>query len=72
MGSVTFSKVTGENPAILLKVTYFHGCFSRFLNCINGTKLRKILQWLYTVQEKHYIIYTGKAWTQMLFHTYSK
>ena len=25
----------------LLKVTLIHGCFSRFLNCHNGTKLRK-------------------------------
>ena len=23
-------------PATLLKVTLFHGCFSRFLNCMNG------------------------------------
>ena len=28
-------------PATLIKVTLPHGCFSRFLNCINGTKLRK-------------------------------
>ena len=33
--SATFSKVT------LLKVTLFHGCFLRFLNCTNGTKSRK-------------------------------
>ena len=26
--------------AILLKLTLFHGCFSRFLNCTNGTKSR--------------------------------
>ena len=26
---------------ILLKVTLLHGCFSRFLNCTNGTILRK-------------------------------
>ena len=26
---------------LLLKVTLLHGCFSRFLNCTNGTKLRK-------------------------------
>ena len=25
-------------PATLLKVTLLHGCFSRFLNCTNGTK----------------------------------
>ena len=34
--SATFSKV-----ATLLKVTLFHGCLSRFLNCTNGTKSRK-------------------------------
>ena len=28
-------------PATLLKVTLLHGCFSRFLNCANGTKSRK-------------------------------
>ena len=28
-------------PATLLKVTLFHGCFSRFLNCANDTKSRK-------------------------------
>ena len=36
MKSVTFSQ-----PATLLKVTLFDGCFSRFLNCANGTKSRK-------------------------------
>ena len=28
------------NPATLLKVTLLHWCFSRFLNCTNGTKSR--------------------------------
>ena len=38
--SVAFStKVT-----LLLNVTLFHGCFTRFLNCINGTKLRNASQ----------------------------
>ena len=32
--NVSFSKV-----ATLLKLTPFHGCFSRFLDCTNGTKL---------------------------------
>ena len=27
-------------PATLLKVTLLHWCFSRFLNCRNGTKSR--------------------------------
>ena len=39
--SVTFSKVAGLKPATLLKVTFLYGCFSRFLNCTNGTKSRK-------------------------------
>ena len=26
------------HPAALLKVTFVRGCFSRFLNCTNGTK----------------------------------
>ena len=30
-----------EHLATLLKVTLLHGCFSRFLNCMNGTKSRK-------------------------------
>ena len=38
---VTLSKVAGFWPATVLKVTLLHGCFSRFLNCTNGTKLRK-------------------------------
>ena len=37
--SVTFSKAA--NKGVLLKVTLLHGCFSRFLNCTNGTKSRK-------------------------------
>ena len=32
--SITFSKVAG------LKLTLLHWCFSRFLNCTNGTKSR--------------------------------
>ena len=31
-------------PATLLKVTVLHGCFSRFLNCTNGTKSRNASQ----------------------------
>ena len=38
--SVDFSIVAGFKPATLLKLTLFHGCFSRFLNCTNGTKSR--------------------------------
>ena len=35
--SVTFSKVAGFQPATLQKVALPPGCFSRFLNCTNGT-----------------------------------
>ena len=38
--NVTFSKVAGFSPVTLLTVTLPHGCFSRFLNCTNGTELR--------------------------------
>ena len=34
--SVTFSEVA----CLLLKVILLHGCFSRFLNCVNGAKSR--------------------------------
>ena len=37
---VSFSKVAGFKPATLLKLTLLHGCFSRLLNCTNGTKSR--------------------------------
>ena len=40
--SVTFSKVAVFYLATLLKVTLIHGCFSRFLNCANGTKSCKM------------------------------
>ena len=29
-------------PGTLLKLTFLHGCFSRFLNCTNGTKSRNV------------------------------
>ena len=35
--SVNFSRL---KPATLLKLTLLYGCFSCFLNCTNGTKLR--------------------------------
>ena len=38
--AINFSKVPGFKPATLLKLTLLHGCFSRFLNCTNGTKSR--------------------------------
>ena len=33
----THGGVLPLKPATLLKVTLLHGCFSRFLNCTNGT-----------------------------------
>ena len=37
--SVAFNKVAGRlKSATLLNVTLLHECFSRFLNCTNGTK----------------------------------
>ena len=36
--NVVFGKVAGFWPATLPKVTFLHGCFSRFLNCTNGTR----------------------------------
>ena len=39
--SFTFCKVAGFEPVTLLNVTLLDGCFSRFLNCTNGTKSRK-------------------------------
>ena len=41
-------KNTHEGVLLLvLKVTLLHGCFSRFLNCTNGTKLRKASHMIY-------------------------
>ena len=31
-----------EGVLLLAKLTFLHGCFSRFLSCTNGTKSRKI------------------------------
>ena len=39
-------------PATLLKVTLLYGCFSRFLNCANGTKSRNASQMITFVHLK--------------------
>ena len=39
-GTICTILKTWKHPATLLKLTHFHGCFSRFLNCTNGTKSR--------------------------------
>ena len=45
-----FSKVVGFS--LQLKLTLLHGCFSRFLNCINSTKSRSASQ---TIVESRFI-----------------
>ena len=40
-GGVLLLKSCRLKSATLLKVTLLHECFSRFLNCANGTKSRK-------------------------------
>ena len=40
-------------PATLLKVTLLYGCFSRFLNCANGTKSRNASQMITFVHLKY-------------------
>ena len=40
-GVLPLVKSESRKPATLLKVTLLNGCFSRFLNCTNGTKVRK-------------------------------
>ena len=40
--NVYFLQGCPPKHAILLKVKLHHGCFSRFLNCANGTKLQSI------------------------------
>ena len=36
-----FKKCEKHHGGVLPKATLLHGCFSRFLNCKNGTKLRE-------------------------------
>ena len=40
-GVLLLVKLQAKSFTTLLKVTLLHGCFSRFLNCTNGTKSRK-------------------------------
>ena len=40
-GVLLLVRLHASQAATLLKVTLLHGCFSRFLNHSNGTKLRK-------------------------------
>ena len=40
-GVLLLVQLQAFKPATLLKVTLLHECFSRVLNCTNGTKLRQ-------------------------------
>ena len=46
MDECNFSKVGG-------KVTLLYGCFSRFLNCTNGTKSRNAPHMIIYMQEQN-------------------
>ena len=59
--SLTFNK----SCCNFIKVTPLHGCFSRFLNCTNGTKLLKVTK----MGRSKAFIY-NKRWTHS--HTYLK
>ena len=43
-------------PATLIKVTLLDGCFSRFLNCTNGTKSRKASYIILSFHINHILI----------------
>ena len=49
----------GEVLLLVTKVTFFHGCFSRFLNCTNGTKLHKTLDKHSRIQSKSDCVHWG-------------
>ena len=46
-------------PAILLKVTFVHECFSRFLNCTNGSKPGKASHMLTFEREAYRVHFDG-------------
>ena len=48
-------------PATLLKVTLLHGRFSRFLNCTNGTKSRKIYKLNLVIPLVNQVTYSIKS-----------
>ena len=56
--SAAFSK-----PATLPTVTLLHGCFTRFLNCANGTKLHKAshIEITHRFLRQEYIHYMQKS-----------
>ena len=54
-------------PVTLLNITLLHGCFSCFLTCTNGTKLRKAshIFWVTTNVSRdvlHYSRYYSSSW----------
>ena len=66
---VTFSKVVGlslQLYATLIKVTFLHGCFPRFLNFANGTKSCKTY---HMYNNPNFTIYTSKR-RQEFFQKY--
>ena len=52
IGSISPYSVQMRKPETLLKLTLLRGCFSRFLNCTNGTKSRNAshLEKLFSLQ----------------------
>ena len=54
--SVTFDKMAESNT--LLKVTLSHGCFSRFLNCINGIKIAQSVSYYITKSFSFFVFFS--------------
>ena len=52
-GGVLILVTSRFQPATLRKLTLLHGCFSRFLNCTNGTKSRNA---------SHIVTFSGSFW----------
>ena len=61
--SFAFRNQISLQPAILLKLTLLHGCFSRFLNCTNGTKLRNTPHMIKLIHCWYFYIFSSsKFW----------
>ena len=55
-------------PVTLLKVTLHHGCFSRFLNCTNGTKSRNASRMVFgNIPRKLFVKFGGLGTESRLF-----
>ena len=58
-------------PVTLLKVTLLHGCFSRFLNCTNGTKSRNASRMVFgNIPRKLFVKFGGLGTESRLFSIY--